>query len=409
MQESYRIPAHRIEDAAKAVAKLNKRADKLGIDPIILTDTGERETVNHERGVNYFGEKIVQEQVWATVTVSGGIMKLADWSFVATIEHTDSGNVIRRLPGDDREFDLRRFRNSGRVCDHCRLDRRRNDTYIVANEDGRLAQVGSNCLIDFTGGYSRDPHALVKFMEAVYNLYASIDSGYADDADEGGYGFRIEQAEPIEGFMAVTQAAVHAHGWMSRGKAYDFGGVATADIVWSALFERDTKDYKPWRPSKDEYETGKVEAVPMIEWARNISEDEDNDYLYNLRVACLNDYVTRRRAGIVASLYVAYQRAMERELEIKRNASKENVHIGRTGEKLTIPVTVVGEREVYSDFGTSYLYSFEDSKGRSLKWFSSRNIGLKRGDEITIKGTIKKHDEYKGRKSTILTRCKVEA
>jgi hypothetical protein len=44
------------------------------------------------------------------------------------------------------------------------------------------------------------------------------------------------------------------------------------------------------------------------------------------------------------------------------------------------------------------------------KWFSSRNVWSETSDEfIAIKGTVKKHDEFKGTKSTVLTRVKVIA
>jgi hypothetical protein len=410
MQGTYRIPEHAIIEVERTVNKLNKRAAKLGLEPVVLTDTAKRESVMVELpGVNAFGEKVTQEQVWAIVEVSGGLVKLADWSFVATIEHTEAGNILRRIPGDERDFDLSAYRNTGRVCDHCRLDRKRNDTFIVAHTDGRLAQVGSNCLLDFCGEYSRDPHALVKYFEGVYNIFSSLDSGIG--YDEGGSP-RVENSVSIEGFVSVTMAAVHEHGWMSRGKAYDFGGIATADIVWDAFFARDMKDWKPWRPSQEQYDAGVVEAEPMIAWARSL-EDTDNDYLQNLHVACLNSQVTRRRAGIVASLYVAYQRAMEQELELQRRAGaladKRNEHVGQVGDKLEgLELTCVSRRETEGYYGMTTILTFEDAEGISYKWFASRSQGVDKGDKVILKGTIKKHDEYKGRKSTVLTRCKME-
>src|SRR5205085_4627574 len=36
-------------------------------------------------------------------------------------------------------------------CEHCRTRRARRTTYLLRDEDGRLAQVGSSCLAEFTG------------------------------------------------------------------------------------------------------------------------------------------------------------------------------------------------------------------------------------------------------------------
>jgi hypothetical protein len=47
----------------------------------------------------------------------------------------------------------------------------------------------------------------------------------------------------------------------------------------------------------------------------------------------------------------------------------------------------------------------EDS-GVVVKWFASNNaLGEDTGVRVTLRGTVKEHDEYKGIKSTVLTRC----
>ena len=43
-----------------------------------------------------------------------------------------------------------------------------------------------------------------------------------------------------------------------------------------------------------------------------------------------------------------------------------------------------------------------------LVWKTTLFLDLDRNQEVTIKGTIKDHDEYDGVKQTVLTRCKFE-
>ena len=53
---------------------------------------------------------------------------------------------------------------------------------------------------------------------------------------------------------------------------------------------------------------------------------------------------------------------------------------------------------------------FLTEDGACLVWKAS-NTELARGDvgkKYDIKGTVKKHDEYKGAKQTLLSRCAVE-
>jgi len=62
-------------------------------------------------------------------------------------------------------------------------------------------------------------------------------------------------------------------------------------------------------------------------------------------------------------------------------------------------------QDVDSRFGVSHLHLFADAKGRRAKWFSSRAILEPGVYEIAAK--VKKHEEYKGRKTTVLTYCEV--
>lgn len=71
-------------------------------------------------------------------------------------------------------------------------------------------------------------------------------------------------------------------------------------------------------------------------------------------------------------------------------------------------VECVFDVTVNSMYGTSELYIFVDKDGNKYKTFySGRGWECETGDKVTLKGTVKKHEEYKGEKATMLTRCKV--
>ena len=80
-----------------------------------------------------------------------GIARIADWEFVATIEHAEPMNIIRSFRP---EYEIpARFYTADTFCEHCRTRRYRKDTYIVRNtQTGEFKQVGKSCLKDFTGG-----------------------------------------------------------------------------------------------------------------------------------------------------------------------------------------------------------------------------------------------------------------
>jgi len=59
-------------------------------------------------------------------------------------------------------------------------------------------------------------------------------------------------------------------------------------------------------------------------------------------------------------------------------------------------------------FGSVQLCIFRDTEGRSAKWFNSSKEEIEKGETYQIKGTVKKHDTWEGKLTTMLSRCKVE-
>ena len=66
-----------------------------------------------------------------------------------------------------------------------------------------------------------------------------------------------------------------------------------------------------------------------------------------------------------------------------------------------------------TQWGSTALYAFTDSEGHHFIWktafWPDSMTKVNEGDSIVLKGTIKEHNEYKGCKQTVLTRCKIGA
>lgn len=83
----------------------------------------------------------------------------------------------------------------------------------------------------------------------------------------------------------------------------------------------------------------------------------------------------------------------------------ENKWIGNIGERLNgLELKVVFIKQFESEWGTTSLHKFVDGEGNSFSWFSSSKT-LEHGQTYRLNGTVKKHEEYKDRKTTMLTRC----
>ena len=92
----------------------------------------------------------------------------------------------------------------------------------------------------------------------------------------------------------------------------------------------------------------------------------------------------------------------EKRLQEERLAEKVNEHYGEIKERLNLTLTVTRIHEIDGTYGLTYITSFEDAEGRSFKWFGSYVLEV--GAEYEGKWNVKNHDEYKGRKETVITR-----
>lgn len=83
-------------------------------------------------------------------------------------------------------------------------------------------------------------------------------------------------------------------------------------------------------------------------------------------------------------------------------------YVGSIGERLTLKAAYTHRAYYKTYFGTTYIHNFETDNGELLVWKTSvGNIGFEEGEKVEITATVKEHSEYKGKKQTALTRCKI--
>lgn len=72
-------------------------------------------------------------------------------------------------------------------------------------------------------------------------------------------------------------------------------------------------------------------------------------------------------------------------------------------------VVLKSVRGMETRYGWTTLIKFEDDHGNILDWWTSTDVKAEVGDRVLLTGTVKSHNEYKGIKSTTVTRCKIKA
>lgn len=97
----------------------------------------------------------------------------------------------------------------------------------------------------------------------------------------------------------------------------------------------------------------------------------------------------------------AVERIKEREIE-----GRASEHVGAVKERIEFEAEVTGVYGTEGFYGHTDIVKFKDADNNQFTWFASDYTNLERGDRMSIKGTVKKHEDYKGVKQTVLTRCK---
>jgi hypothetical protein len=313
----FKIPSENFEVFQAEIVKLSKRAVKLGlgaITPVVA------EKVQEQRSyVRADGQRVKYMAEFFMVHLDAPVVKLGDWKFIATLDHSNEvGNIVRNVPNCGVEVPAR-FRTAKPTCEHCNLARYRHDTFLFCDDAGTIRQIGRNCLKDFFG---TDPKAMARMAEF---LATAGEIGGA--AEEEGFGGGGRRRYMILDFLAHAAYACRAFGFVSRTKARTEGGQATSDEI-DANYHRKPKDPKNprWFPETEDHEL----AEKVLEWGQSLRDRTtiDSDYLHNLAVISWNSVVGEREYGLVASMVEAYKRELareERKRQIAENRPKINI------------------------------------------------------------------------------------
>jgi len=316
------------------------------------------------------------------------------FTFVARIDHT-MGNMVTLAPGATLSDEkVQKYYNaSSHVCDVCKTKRNRNNTYVILDDTkGEPIQVGSDCLKPFMGG--KNP----KLVELVFTLLRSLTriQEYSD-GEEREFGDSPEF--DIDDCLAAAVCAINKFGY-SKSESESPTKVAMNLIL--------TRDKNSPKVSQGDYD----KAKEIIKWIESIPEEKVNNdnFLRNLSLIAKNKGdVKDKHYGFIAYMPIAYIKSQE-DVEKKKEqqaAGALSQYVGTVGAKIPkTTVEVVFTRLIDGQYGTTQMVKMKDDNGNIYTWFNSGGNRLELGSKYSIVGSIKKHDEYKGEKSTVLTRVK---
>lgn len=210
---TFSVPESRLEWLKAEIAKLAKRANKIGcIAPTMVV--GDSTLVQHADGG---AESVATFVRHFAVTVTGQAPRINGWTFVATLDHADGEVVLRTHPSFEGQLPPRFRCADPRNCDHCRMARQRNETFVLRNDaTGEFQQIGRQCLRDFLG--HENPMSVAATAELLWDL---CETAEASEHEAGGNraGNYVDAVE----FLSFVAAAIRKEGWTSRKAARDAG------------------------------------------------------------------------------------------------------------------------------------------------------------------------------------------
>lgn len=359
-------------------------------------------TIDESSGKEYTARFLVVE-------VEGQV-KHEGWEFAATIDHHETGNVLRAYKTDISIPE--KYWSCGPTCEHCNKIRSRKDTYLIYNaEKNEFKQVGRNCMKEYTNGL--DAEQVAFFLQ----FFQEMESGY------GYSGAHYESYIELDEVLRYAFEAVKHFGYE---KAYDNFGDPNEHST-----KRRVRDYmnvhrsgyysqKEVRRIEDEMslvgfnpssEYAVESSKAAVEWIT--SQDDKNEYMHNLKVICSSPYMKAKDFGIAVSLPAAYNRYLKQEEYKAKEAARaaqgatDSEYQGEIGQRITFTLKDAElVTTIDSYYGTSWLYKLVDENDNVYVWYSSNPVDEDK-EYTTCTGTVKQHSEYNGVKQTVINRCKL--
>jgi len=148
--------------------------------------------------------------------------------------------------------------------------------------------------------------------------------------------------------------------------------------------------------------TGKPASPKQLNWVNKLVGEKD---IPDADVTAIQGYLDEGLTGRHAGRILDY--LFDRQDQ--GAAAPAQGFLGTIGEQITVTGTLTTFRAIESRFGPTNLIVITDDEGHQAKVFSNAKgfWGRNEGDRITVTGTVKSHDEFKGSQSTMLSRPKV--
>jgi NTP pyrophosphatase (non-canonical NTP hydrolase) len=244
------------------------------------------------------------------VKVLGESPKIEGYKLLGVISHgvgPGGTNLLssfgaNRIPG--------KYKNASSICEHCHVARKRNLTYVIQDNDGRIKQIGTSCLDDYLVGVNASDRASILSAGEMLSEALTV----LDELDEG----NREKQIYLQGYLEqVAETAMRFKKWVSAKEAKEKGEMSTAQIALDMLSIPEGED--TYGGNVAPRESARALVKQALKWIRELPKQKEQ-YLEKLRLLCKEEVIEVRSTGMAATLITVYQ---QKHLGSNFKSSKE--------------------------------------------------------------------------------------
>lgn len=219
----------------------------------------------------------------------------AGWTVIATLRHRAGRPTTVQLTHSSVRINVDAWSRSEGWCEHCRTRRARRITYLLRHDDGRLAQVGSSCLAEFTASPYDARIRPLPTRRPAQRPPSGPSRTPAEYVETSIYLAHVAQAVLELGFTAASAAR---HGrpatWIQAAAALDRDHAPSAHA---------------WRRGQD-----------TLNWIRDelSTQGRLDDFERRLRQVLSRDRLTRRELPTAAAGVYAYHQHLRRQIASRK-------------------------------------------------------------------------------------------
>lgn len=320
-------------------------------------------------------------------------LKIGDWQPIAVIEHSvnvqTGANMVFPLI-ENLVINPAWAKIKGN-CEHCNSNRIRAKTVIMQDAQGNQKQVGTTCIKDFTGIDAWD----------IIHIYVSISAITEEEPTFFEHGSYTRKYISTADYLAHSIDLINETGYSKEStkfKAFDTTSTGNPSISAQEKAKEIINFFSQFDSLEDVVSLFKFEAT----------------FYWDIAQALQSEF--SKINGLIAYAPIAYTKAQE--VLNKQKSSEELKKIsqwqGKEGQKVDLLLEYISSHCYETSYNggysstVQYIHLFKDEQGNIFKWSTANLIEAETGTTVQVKGTIKRHSEYKGEKQTELTRCKVK-